>query len=141
LSAPARDRTALALTALRIAVALLIFAHGAARIAANGVEPFGGWLETKGFPMGIAWAWAVTVYELVAPALIILRRFVSLLCLGHVGILGLGMVMVHLPNGWFVVGLGRNGMEYSVLLIVCLLALAFLHWPSRSQSRGRTNHE
>ncbi len=85
--------------------------------------------------MGIAWAWAVTGYELVAPAFIILRRFVSVLCLGHLGILALGMVMVHLPNGWFVVGLGRNGMEYSILLILCLLALAFVHWPGRKDER------
>ena len=25
--------------------------------------------------------------------------------------------------GWFVVGLGRNGMEYSVLIIACLVAV------------------
>lgn len=141
MSAPARDRTSLALGAVRIAVALLIFIHGAARLAAGGVAPFGDWLETQGFPMGIAWAWGVTVYELIAPVLIILRRFVSVLCLGHVGILALGMAMVHLPNGWFVVGLGRNGMEYSVLLIVCLLALAFAHAPSRLKLPGRTTHD
>ncbi len=129
MTAPTQIRMARALSVLRIAVALLIFIHGAARIAANGVTPFGGWLETQGFPVGIAWAWAVTGYEIVAPTLIILRRFVSLLCLGHVGILALGMVMVHLPNGWFVVGLGRNGMEFSVLLIVCLLVLTFVHLP------------
>lgn len=126
-------RTLRALTSIRIGVALLIFIHGAARITAGGVGPFGEWLGTQGFPMGIAWAWAVTVFELIAPALIILRRFVSLLCLGHVGILALGMVMVHLPNGWFVVGLGRNGMEYSVLLILCLLAVAWAEWPGRRQ--------
>lgn len=124
-------RTERAFAVIRIAVALLIFIHGAARIAAGGVAPFGEWLETRGFPMGIAWAWAVTVYELAAPVLIILRRFVSLLCLGHAGILALGMVLVHLPSGWFVVGLGRNGMEYSALLIVCLLVLAFVHQPGR----------
>jgi putative oxidoreductase len=118
-----------ALAAIRIGVALLIFIHGAARVAAGGVVPFGGCLEGQGFPVGIAWAWGVTGYELVAPALIIVRRWVSLLCLGHVGILALGMVMVHLPNGWFVVGLGRNGVEYSVLLILCLLAIAWTEWP------------
>lgn len=75
----------------------------------------------------------MTGYELVAPAFIILRRFVSILCLGHVGILALGMV--RLPSGWFLVGPGRNGMEYSVLLILCLLALAFVHWPGRQDER------
>jgi hypothetical protein len=28
------------------------------------------------------------------------------------------------PKGWFVVGGGRNGMEYSVLLILCLVVIA-----------------
>lgn len=134
MNTPAETRTARALTAIRIGVALLIFIHGAARVAADAVTPFGGWLETQGFPVGIAWAWGVTGYELVAPALIILRRWVSLLCLGHVGILALGMVMVHLPNGWFVVGLGRNGVEYSVLLILCLLTIAWAEWPGRRAS-------
>ena len=40
--------------------------------------------------------------------------------------------MVHWPVGWFVVGGGRNGMEYGVLLIVCLAILAFTHWPERA---------
>ncbi|MFN7178162.1 DoxX family protein [Hyphomonas sp.] len=134
MSSAAETRMARALAAIRMGVALLIFIHGAARVAAGGVAPFGAWLETQGFPVGIAWAWGVTGYELVAPALIILRRFVSVLCLGHVGILALGMVMVHLPNGWFVVGLGRNGVEYSVLLILCLAAVAWAEWPGRKKS-------
>lgn len=43
----------------------------------------------------------------------------------------MGIVLVHAPHGWFVVGAGRNGMEYSVLLIVCLLLLALQAWPRR----------
>ena len=30
--------------------------------------------------------------------------------------------MVHASEGWWVVGAGRNGMEFSVLLIACLAA-------------------
>lgn len=41
-----------------------------------------------------------------------------------------GAVLVHLPAGWFMVGLGRNGMEYSVLLIVCLAVLGWVHAPA-----------
>ena len=74
---------------------------------------------------------AVTLYELVGPALMLMRRWTSLAALGHVGILTLGLVLVHLPAGWFVVGGGRNGMEYSVLLIVSLLAIAWAFWPVR----------
>jgi putative oxidoreductase len=123
------SRSERALDVVRIATAALIFIHGAARLGFGGVAPFGEWLGTQGFPAGLAWAWAVTIYELVAPVLIVLRRFVFWACLGHIGILALGAIMVHLPAGWFVVGLGRNGMEYSVLLIVCLAVVAFAHAP------------
>lgn len=123
------SRAAHALDAVRIVTALLIFIHGAARLVHGGVAPFGEWLGTQGFPMGLAIAWAVTIYELFAPVLIVLRRFVFWACLGHIGILTLGAVMVHLPAGWFVVGLGRNGMEYSALLIACLAAVAYAHAP------------
>ncbi len=37
------------------------------------------------------------------------------------------LILVHLPAGWFVVGLGRKGMEYSVLLIIALLCVGFHH--------------
>ncbi len=35
-----------------------------------------------------------------------------------------GIVLVHFGEGWFVVGGGRNGYEYSVLLIACFVAVA-----------------
>jgi putative oxidoreductase len=38
--------------------------------------------------------------------------------------LAMGIYLVHAPAGWFVVGAGRNGMEFSVLLILCLLVIA-----------------
>ncbi len=126
-------RTGVALDIVRIAVAILIFIHGVFRATGDGhVAGFGSWLETQGFPQGFYWAWAVTLYELVAPLFIIARRFVSIACLGHIGILGLGLWLVHRPDGWFVVGAGRNGMEYSVLLIVCLATVAWAHLPRRS---------
>ena len=129
-------RTAAALDAVRIAVASLIWIHGAARFWFGGVEPFGGWLEQQGFPFGVQQAWAVTIYELIAPLFIIARRFVTLACLGHIFILGVGLVLVHAPAGWFVVGLGRNGVEYSALLITCLVAVAWAHWPWQTAREG-----
>lgn len=123
-------RAGAAVDAVRIATAVLILVHGVYRATGDGhVAGFGEWLETQGFPQGIAWAWAVTVYELIAPLLILARRFVTLACVGHIGILALGIWLVHRPDGWFVVGGGRNGMEYSVLLIVCLAAVAWVYWP------------
>lgn len=79
---------------------------------------------------------AVTLYELIAPWFIIARRFVTLACLGHIVIVGLGAVLVHYPAGWFVVGAGRNGMEYSVLLLNCLAAVAWAHAPWRARQHA-----
>jgi putative oxidoreductase len=122
-------RAAVALDVVRWTVAGLIWIHGAARLSAGGVEPFGGWLEGQGFPFGLQQAWAVTIYELVAPLFIIAGRFVTIACLGHIFILCIGLVLVHAPNGWFVVGLGRNGVEYSVILIACLIAVGWTYLP------------
>lgn len=119
----ARIRQSLAL--VRVTVALLILIHGGFRLLMGGVAPFGEWLETQGFPNGYAFAMAVTVYELVGPILLLLGRFVVPVAIGHIGIIALGLVMVHMPFGWFVVGAGRNGMEYSVLLIAALVAIAW----------------
>lgn len=122
-------RAVVALDVVRWTVAGLIWIHGAARLWNGGVEPFGAWLEGQGFPFGLQQAWAVTIYELVAPIFIIAGRFVTLACLGHIFILSIGLVLVHAPNGWFVVGLGRNGVEYSVVLIVSLTAVGWTYLP------------
>ena len=128
-------RASAALDVVRVVVAGLIFIHGAARFYFGGVEPFGGWLAGQGFPFGLQQAWAVTIYELVAPLFIVARRFVTIACLGHIIILSLGLVLVHAPAGWYVVGLGRNGVEYSVLLITCLICMAWAHWPAWARLR------
>jgi putative oxidoreductase len=124
------ERAAFSLDFIRVAVAVLIFIHGATRASIGGVEPFGEWLGSQGFPFGLQQAWAVTIYELTSPLLILARRFVTIACLGHIFILSVGLVLVHAPNGWFVVGAGRNGVEYSVLLIAALIAIAWTHWPA-----------
>ena len=129
---PARAERVLEI--LRVTVAILILIHGVYRLAAGLVAPFGTWLDSLGFPFGYGWAMAVTLYELVGPALMLTRRWTSLAALGHALILTLGMILVHLPSGWFVVGGGRNGMEYSVILIVSLLAVAWAYWPARDQA-------
>lgn len=109
---------------LRITLAGIIAAHGWARLIAGGVEPFGLFLDTQGFPGGFYWAVAVTGFEIVGSLLLLLGRWVSPLAVAFICIYCLGIALVHAKTGWFVVGLGRNGAEFSVLLIACLLALA-----------------
>lgn len=128
------DHVELSLSIVRVTTAILIFIHGAWRASHwdPNVTGFGEWLSSLGFPEGFYWAAAVTLYELIAPLFILTRRFVTLACLGHIGIIALGAYLVHLPDGWFVVGAGRNGMEYSALLLACLIATAWAYAPKRA---------
>lgn len=116
---------------LRLLLAGLIAAHGWARLITGGVEPFGGFLESQGFPAGVYFAGAVTAIEIVGSVLLLAGRGVAVLCLVYAAIYALGIALVHAKAGWFVVGLGRNGAEYSVLLIACLLLVGLQHLPSR----------
>lgn len=127
---PARQ----SLLAIRVGLAALLCIHGIARVMHGGVEPFGGFLDGRGFPFGLGIAWFVTVFELVAAPLMALGRWVSPIALVFSVIYACGIWLVHAPAGWFVVGLGRNGAEYSVLIILCLLALA---WGHRGDARRR----
>ncbi|KRA40071.1 DoxX family protein [Pseudoxanthomonas sp. Root630] len=125
---PARQ----ALAFIRMALATLLFVHGVARVLADGVTPFGAFLEAQGFPFGLAIAWFVTVFELAAAPVFAAGRWVTPIALVFAAIYACGIWLVHAPAGWFVVGLGRNGAEYSVLILVCLLANAWAHRPRAS---------
>lgn len=122
-------------TLLRLTLAGLLAAHGWARLLSDAVTPFGVWLDTQGLPLGPAIAWAVTGAEIAGPVLLLLRRWVFPVCVLFCAIYAAGLVLVHWPAGWFVVGLGRNGMEYSVLLIVALACVG-LHERRRGRRRG-----
>lgn len=125
-----------AMIMFRIMVAGLLAAHGWARMLADAVVPFGGYLDSVGFPFGLLIAWGITLLEIVGTILIMVgSRFIPYLCLVFIGIYATGIVLVHAPEGWFVVGLGRNGMEYSVLLIASLLLIAVSHVPETTKKR------
>ena len=116
-----------ALAAIRCGLAALLFVHGVARVVSGGVVPFGAFLDAQGLPFGLGIAWGVTAFELVAAPLLAWGRGVTPIALVFCAIYACGIWLVHAPAGWFVVGLGRNGMEYSVLILLCLLANAWAH--------------
>ncbi len=98
----------------------------------DGVTPFGAFLDSRGLPFGIGIAWFVTVFEMLAAPMFAWGRAVTPIALVFASIYACGIWLVHASAGWFVVGLGRNGAEYSVLIIVCLLANAWAHRPAKS---------
>lgn len=125
------------LVLIRCVLAMLLFIHGAARWQAGGVVPFGEFLNARGFPLDLAIAWFITIYELLATPLLAWGRWVTPIALVFSVIYACGIWLVHAPEGWFVVGLGRNGVEYSVLIIACLLGLAWAHRPQRQRIFSR----
>lgn len=114
---------------VRWVLAILLFIHGAARVATDGVAPFGAFLDGRGFPFGLGIAWAITVFELAGAPLFALGRGIAPIALAFSAVYACGIWLVHAPAGWFVVGLGRNGAEYSVLILACLLAHAWAYRP------------
>jgi putative oxidoreductase len=117
---------------VRVAVAILLGIHGFTRALGGGVVPFGAYLAETGFPLATALAAAITGFEMVGSILLALGRYVRFVTPGFMIILLSGIALVHGREGWFVVGGGRNGVEYSVLLIACLAALTVHDWRSRA---------
>ena len=116
---------------LRLALAWLVAAHGYYRLISGGSADFGAWLVSQNVPFGAQVAWSITIIEVISSVLLTLGRFVFPITLLLSAIYCVGIAMVHAPNGWFVVGAGRNGAEYSVLLIVSLLCVGFQYAPGK----------
>jgi putative oxidoreductase len=112
---------------LRIPAAIIIFIHGIAGMFNNGVNDFGNlYLNQVGFdPFGVYIAWTIKISHIIAAILLLLNKYVKPAALITIFILIMGIIMVHFKEGWFVVGGGRNGMEFNFLLIFVLLAIMF----------------
>ena len=121
---------------LRIHLAGLVAAHGYYRLLTGGTAAFGQYLTSQDLPFGLAIAWGITLTEVVGSLLLAAGRFVFPVSLVLSAIYLVGIFMVHASNGWFVVGAGRNGAEYSVLLIVALLCVGLQHLPTRKGARA-----
>jgi putative oxidoreductase len=115
---------AAALTLLRAGTAAILMVHGIARAWLGIVDDFGIALNNWGFPAGFAVAWTITLVEIVGGALLALGLYVLPLCAWFGFQLLMGIYLIHGRIGWFVVGAGRNGVEFSVLLILCLVVIA-----------------
>lgn len=111
---------------LRIAVAIVFLTHSLHGIFTNNdVDDFGRlFLDQKGFaPFGVFIAWSIVIFQAVSSILILINLYAKLAAAVNIIILLMGIALLHFKEGWFVVGAGRNGMEFSVLLIFVLVAI------------------
>lgn len=112
---------------LRFAVAIILLTHSVFAIFNNGINDFGNlYLNQIGFaPFGVFIAWLIKLSHVIAAVLLILNKYIKLAGFVTIFVLIMGIILVHFQEGWFVVGGGRNGMEYNFLLIVALLAIMY----------------
>jgi putative oxidoreductase len=112
---------------LRYALAIILLTHSIPAIINNDVSNFGKlYLDEVGFaPFGIYLAWAIKLSHVLCAGFFVVNRFVRWGAAISIFVFAAGIVMVHFPEGWYVVGGGRNGWEYNFLLIVCCVVLFF----------------
>lgn len=113
------------ISVVRLAVSVLLIIHGLARLKLGIVDDFGGFLTTVGLPLGNVMAWTITIVEIIGGVALAIGKFRVPLSIYFALQLIAGIFLVHASEGWFVVGAGRNGVEYSVLLIICLVSIAY----------------
>ena len=112
---------------LRIAIAVIFITHSVFGMFNNGINDFGNlFLNQIGFsPLGVPIAWAIKFTHLFGAILLLINKYIKPVCILNILILIMGIVLVHYQEGWFVVGGGRNGIEYNFLLICVLLSILF----------------
>jgi putative oxidoreductase len=112
---------------LRFAVAIILLVHSIPGMFNNGINDFGNYyLNEKGFaPYGVTLAWAIKLSHVAAAICLLLNKYTKPAGLITIAILVTGIFMVHLQEGWYVVGGGRNGIEFNFLLIIVLLTIMF----------------
>ena len=123
------DRIITPTLVLRITLAAVFFMHGIPSIFTGAVNNFGNvYLNEVGFaPIGLPLAWMIKLSHVACAVLLILNRYIRVAALITIPILVAGIIMIHAAEGWFVVGAGRNGVEFNVLLIGVLVYLAIIN--------------
>lgn len=113
---------------IRFSLATIFLSHSLHGIFTNNdVNDFGNlFLNQIGFaPFGVFIAWATVISQIVTSLLLLADKYTKVASAINILILISGVITVHFKEGWFVVGAGRNGMEFSFVLIFMLLTLIF----------------
>ncbi len=111
------------LAILRVVIGVVFVAHGAPKLFGGGVEGLAEMLGGLGVPLAGVSAWIVTLLEFFGGLALVVGFLVvpvALLLSFH---MLMGIVLVHAPNGFYVIGPGQGGVEFNLLLIAGLLTL------------------
>lgn len=115
----------LGLAVLRIVLGIIFIAHGWPKLT-GGIEETATLLTALSVPVPEVMAWAIAVLEVGGGAFLLVGYLVvpaALLLAVH---MTLGIFLVHLSNGFYVVGPGSGGLEFNLLLVAGLLAMVLV---------------
>lgn len=117
----------LGLAVLRVVVGVAFVAHGAPKLFEGGVGDLAATLSATGVPLPETTAWIVSLLEFGGGVALLVGLFVTPVALLLAVHAVAGIVLVHAPAGWHVVGpLAEHppgGVELNVLLLAALFAL------------------
>ena len=115
------------LSFLRIGIIIIFLVHSLAGMFNNGVNDFGNlYLNNVGFsPIGVPLAWAIKLSHIALAYSLLTDKYLKATSFITILILIAGIFMIHIKEGWFVVGGGRNGVEFNFLLIMALLSIVY----------------
>ncbi len=121
---------------LRVSMAIILLSHSVFGMFDGGINDFGNFYLNKiGFaPFGVAIAWTIKLSHVVCALLLVMNKYIRLACFATIFVLTMGIIMVHFKQGWFVVGGGRNGIEYNFVLISVLIAIVFFNTPDQNKA-------
>lgn len=121
---------------LRVAVAIILLVHSIPGMFDGGINNFGNlYLNKIGFsPLGLPIAWAIKLSHIICAFIFLANKWIKPAGFVTIFILIMGIILVHFKEGWFVVGGGRNGIEFNFLLICVILTIMYPKWFSK------TNH-
>jgi putative oxidoreductase len=115
------------LSFLRIALIIIFVVHSLPGMFNGGVNNFGNlYLNQVGFaPLGLPLAWIVKLSHIALAFSLITNKYLKATAFFTIFVLLMGIIMIHFKEGWFVVGGGRNGVEFNFLLIMSLLSVVY----------------
>lgn len=112
------------LIALRVTIAIMFMAHALVRILNGTIPRFANFLTERGFIFSLAFVWAITTFELLGGAAMIMGKYTRWVAAGFMSIAAGGIVIIHAAQGWFVGEHGTGGVEYSLVLLAGCFVIA-----------------
>lgn len=107
---------------LRIVLGTVFVAHGAPKLF-GGVGGTADFLGGLGVPLSSLFAWVVTLLEFFGGLALIVGFLVAPVALLLAFHMLMGIILVHSANGFYVVGPGQGGIEFSLVLIAGLAVM------------------